>query len=575
MNYRFKIVVMTLYIPFAVKAMELPDETTPPEPDLKSLFARISALTHRQTDSPKTPADSPFTTTTCAEYSEANDETACSDRLIRDRGTPSPELTHEAIEPLEPVQFLQAPAARAPIIRNVLGIMPWQPQEFATLKERHRTPNELYAYFARLPSCPLQDQLYYFSGQELHELEQILLSCALPTHVHALCCTEKMRALTLSKLLTYRKENITLDASDMSASCAAEIQAPAIIITPPTPRSTTPTRMWTIDAATGHTQGPRPTDEDAHDMQRAPDTHSFEAYGIYDGHGGQGMAQYAKEHVLPTIATFMKNPEKPDVDGSLLFYAQKMFAIDTEKWISTQPKPFAVFQKRFAAMSHEEKAIFYALIKVDRDALDAWTKETPEYDINGDRHFPGSTVITTIIKDGVLYAGLLGDARAILADAHGSILWRTFDQSFRSHAGNMAKDELTETEHEKIAADVSHEQLRIFAAGSELKHGRVKEILALSRSLGDFHLRNGAIAIPEIFRFPASGTMPPTAKYLILACDGLWDVMSSEDAAKLVANHCALPASTAQTAANTLVKQALALGTQDNVTATVVILGHE
>ncbi len=61
--------------------------------------------------------------------------------------------------------------------------------------------------------------------------------------------------------------------------------------------------------------------------------------------------------------------------------------------------------------------------------------------------------------------------------------------------------------------------------------------------------------------------IPGVDRFLILATDGLWDVLSNAKAAT-IACRC----STAQAAANQLCASALTYGTQDNVTALVVDL---
>ncbi|KAG1752885.1 phosphatase 2C-like domain-containing protein [Suillus lakei] len=70
--------------------------------------------------------------------------------------------------------------------------------------------------------------------------------------------------------------------------------------------------------------------------------------------------------------------------------------------------------------------------------------------------------------------------------------------------------------------------------------GRVNGILAVTRNLGDRRNED---------------------KFLILACDGLWDIMGDQGAISLV-RHI----SDAQAAAETFVKHALERRTNDNVT---------
>jgi serine/threonine protein phosphatase PrpC len=88
--------------------------------------------------------------------------------------------------------------------------------------------------------------------------------------------------------------------------------------------------------------------------------------------------------------------------------------------------------------------------------------------------------------------------------------------------------------------------------------------LMMTRSLGDRWFRPvGVIAEPEVGRHAVGADDVA----LVAATDGLWDVLSVEDAARFVRR-----AATAEAAARALVAEALAAGTRDNVTAVVVRL---
>jgi serine/threonine protein phosphatase PrpC len=92
--------------------------------------------------------------------------------------------------------------------------------------------------------------------------------------------------------------------------------------------------------------------------------------------------------------------------------------------------------------------------------------------------------------------------------------------------------------------------------------GRVDRKLAVARSLGDFYVRGeGLFEPPEIYGFQIA----EDDVGLIIACDGLWDVMGDEPAAEI-----ARAAETAADAAVALRNYALALGTKDNVSVIVL-----
>lgn len=59
----------------------------------------------------------------------------------------------------------------------------------------------------------------------------------------------------------------------------------------------------------------------------------------------------------------------------------------------------------------------------------------------------------------------------------------------------------------------------------ECKNGvwRVQGSLAVSRAIGDLHLKEWVISEPEIHRLP----LTPDCEFLIMASDGLWDKVYS------------------------------------------------
>jgi adenylate cyclase len=94
--------------------------------------------------------------------------------------------------------------------------------------------------------------------------------------------------------------------------------------------------------------------------------------------------------------------------------------------------------------------------------------------------------------------------------------------------------------------------------------GRIERKLAVARSLGDFYVRRGMFVEPDVYGFEVS----ENDIGMILACDGLWDVLSDHDAAEIVR-----AAETAADAAVALRNFAFGLGSKDNITVIVVKWG--
>ncbi len=99
-----------------------------------------------------------------------------------------------------------------------------------------------------------------------------------------------------------------------------------------------------------------------------------------------------------------------------------------------------------------------------------------------------------------------------------------------------------------------------------------KAFANFSRSIGDVdwkQYRNVITAEPDIYTIPLQ---PEDEEFAVLATDGLWDVMSSKEATKIVGKHIKkLPSDIAKI----LCTKALKKGTRDNVTATVLKFLHD
>ncbi|KAG0051127.1 Protein phosphatase 2C 2 [Gryganskiella cystojenkinii] len=129
----------------------------------------------------------------------------------------------------------------------------------------------------------------------------------------------------------------------------------------------------------------------------------------------------------------------------------------------------------------------------------------------------GCTAITATITDkNVLFVGNAGDSRAVLGSDGAAII--------------MSSD------HKPVNREESR---RIVAAGGFVESGRVNGSLALSRALGDFEFKVNATLGPEdqiVTANPivAERQLTEEDEFLILACDGIWDCMSSQEAVTFV-----------------------------------------
>lgn len=155
----------------------------------------------------------------------------------------------------------------------------------------------------------------------------------------------------------------------------------------------------------------------------------------------------------------------------------------------------------------------------------------------------GSTVAAALLRPSTsragqrdLFAANAGDARTVVAVHNGSSL----------QAVRLSRDH---TPHDPAEAE------RVRRAGGTVFRGRVDGQLAVSRAIGDHSLkRSGVSAQPHHAHLP----LTQDHKFVIVACDGLWDVMTDAEAVSLVAGM-----TDANKMADKLVKTAMARGTTD------------
>ncbi|KAF8200822.1 phosphatase 2C-domain-containing protein [Pholiota molesta] len=142
----------------------------------------------------------------------------------------------------------------------------------------------------------------------------------------------------------------------------------------------------------------------------------------------------------------------------------------------------------------------------------------------------------------VLYSANAGDARGVLCRA-GKAVRLTYD-----HKGSDKQ-----------------EAKRITDAGGFVMSGRVNGVLAVTRSLGDSSMKEFVVGAP----YTTETELCEDDELLILACDGLWDVIGDQAAVELIRD-----VEDAQEASSKLLNHALSHHTTDNVTVIVVRFKH-
>lgn len=292
-------------------------------------------------------------------------------------------------------------------------------------------------------------------------------------------------------------------------------------------------------AGSGCVQGMRPTMEDAHFIELNA-THvrgqPVSLMAVLDGHCGRRVAdlgaKWLPHYVLHHAALGENNA---------LALVESILQTDREIFHVLQAKKNELEQQRKAGRNTGRRR---------RDVYEEMMDETAG--ANG-----GSTLITAAVCGRMLYVACLGDARAVLYDGQTTIA--------------MSED------HKPGNAEESR---RIAKCGGFVQFGRVCGILAVSRALGDFEFKFQPSSTADeeglVTDFPfgaqrggsdgvaAAGTssqpssqanrrfisnrdlmvsnvadvrqlnLTDASAFLLLACDGLWDVLSNEEATEFV-----------------------------------------
>ncbi|XP_072984441.1 probable protein phosphatase 2C 52 [Typha latifolia] len=158
----------------------------------------------------------------------------------------------------------------------------------------------------------------------------------------------------------------------------------------------------------------------------------------------------------------------------------------------------------------------------------------------------GSTASTAVLVGNHLYVANVGDSRAVVSKAGKAI------PLSNDHKPNR-----------------SDERKRIENAGGVVMWAgtwRVGGVLAMSRAFGNRLLKQYVVADPEI----QEEVIDNELEFLVLATDGLWDVVPNEDAVSL-ARMEEVP----EAAARKLTETAFSRGSADNITCIVVRFHHD
>ncbi|CAI0556146.1 unnamed protein product [Linum tenue] len=159
----------------------------------------------------------------------------------------------------------------------------------------------------------------------------------------------------------------------------------------------------------------------------------------------------------------------------------------------------------------------------------------------------GACVASVVMKNGAMHVANVGDCRVILSK-HGVAVPLTID-----HRLNTREDE----------------RRRIENMGGYVHCDRVQGSLAVSRAIGDLHLKEWVISEPDISKVPIT----PDCQFLIMASDGLWDKVGEQEAVDEVSRHYCNNNGVLMEACKKLVQLSFSRGNLDDATVMVISLG--
>ncbi|CAM8959433.1 unnamed protein product [Rhodiola kirilowii] len=229
-------------------------------------------------------------------------------------------------------------------------------------------------------------------------------------------------------------------------------------------------------------------------------------YGVFDGHGGPDAAAYVRKNLNRFFFEDASFPQRCEVDSG--------FIEEIETSLS--------------------KAFLMADLALIEDT--------------GVSSSSGTTALTAMIIESLLIVANAGDCRAVLCR--------------KGEAIDMSQDH---------RPTYQSERRRVEELGGFIDDGYLNGVLSVTRALGDWDMKfprgspSPLIAEPEFRQV----TLTEDDEFLVLGCDGIWDVMTSQHAVNLVRRGLQRHDDPNQSARD-LVMEALRLNTFDNLTVIVV-----
>lgn len=294
------------------------------------------------------------------------------------------------------------------------------------------------------------------------------------------------------------------------------------------------------------------------------------SFGVFDGHGGWQCAEMVKNRLpLYLAVSFLSKSDLTILEKNLSRHFSKddfvrilqerspaventsqsnfgYILSQKQEVFQTGPKYFikSLIEMRFEGRMPTQESLSLAFTQLDDDIS---TEAIPVKVLDDSfvAGASGSCALVSYIEGPHIFVANTGDCRAVLGSAKGDGSWL---------ATPLSVDQTAENDDEVKRLKLEHP-----GEAFVLKNSRLLGQLQPLRSFGDIQYKwdkvthshvltqvyGGPIVPPNMYITPPYLTarpvvthhcLQPNDKFLILATDGLWDVLSNEQAVGLVAN---------------------------------------
>ncbi|KAG2648967.1 probable protein phosphatase 2C 11 isoform X2 [Panicum virgatum] len=262
-------------------------------------------------------------------------------------------------------------------------------------------------------------------------------------------------------------------------------------------------------------QGWRASMEDAHSALLDLDSKTA-FFGVFDGHGGRVVAKFCAKYLHSQVLKQGDAYSTGDLGSAVhrAFFRMDEMMRGQRGWRELSALGDKI--NKFSGMI--EGLIWSPRGSDSNNQQDDWaSEEGPHSDFTGPTC--GSTACVALIRNNQLIVANAGDSRCVISRA--------------GQAYNLSRDHKPE-----LAA----ERERIMKAGGFIHMGRVNGSLNLSRAIGDVEFKQNKFLPPEKQIVTANPDINVVElcdedDFVVVACDGIWDCMSSQQLVNFIHEH--------------------------------------